>query len=121
MANSELLRSTMAYIESHVHEWDQFAWAHRGDCGTAMCFAGWAVTLAGAEVDFTRFGDESSTSTITPASQRELGLRSSYIDEAARELLDLSLDQSEELFCASNSMERLRMLVDELAAGGGDA
>ncbi len=121
MPNAYLLRRTLAHIEAEPHSWNQFVWARRTDCGTAMCFAGWAVTLAGAQVDFRRFGDELSTNVITPESRSELGLRTLYIDEAAQELLDLSLEEAEELFAGANSIKRLRALVAELAVGECDA
>jgi len=42
----ELLTRTLNHIKLNPEAWDQTHW-----CGTAQCFAGWAVTLAGMRID----------------------------------------------------------------------
>jgi len=49
MPNGELLTKTLAHIEAHPAQWHQTAWFHQADYGTAYCFAGWAIVLAGGE------------------------------------------------------------------------
>src|SRR5487761_1571675 len=56
MANIELLDATMAAIDASEAadtsnvvaplRWDQATWWEQDNCGTAMCFAGWAAHLA---------------------------------------------------------------------------
>lgn len=41
--NLDLLKKTYVHISKNPEEWNQGTWR----CGTGMCFAGWAVTLAG--------------------------------------------------------------------------
>ena len=47
--NVELLESTMFHILADPQNLDQTEWA----CGTTRCFAGHAVEMAGAKIDFT--------------------------------------------------------------------
>jgi hypothetical protein len=49
VVNNELMLRTLHAIEEHPEEWDQRYWRLTSDCGTTMCFAGWACTLAGEE------------------------------------------------------------------------
>lgn len=45
MVNDELMIDTLAQIERTPSEWNQGAYR----CGSGMCFAGWAATLAGGQ------------------------------------------------------------------------
>lgn len=52
MPNIELLNRTLDHIKTNPDTWDQAEW-----CGTAQCFAGWAITLAGARAGIRPGGD----------------------------------------------------------------
>lgn len=41
--NAELAYKVLDHIDAHPESWDQNIW----DCGTAACFAGWAVRFSG--------------------------------------------------------------------------
>lgn len=45
--NHELFVKVLAQIEREPQAWDQQQFAHKRDCGTAYCFAGWACVLDG--------------------------------------------------------------------------
>src|SRR4051812_46897448 len=47
-----LLRKTLEFITDNPDQHRQDTWAKRTECGTAMCLAGWAVTIAGFDIDF---------------------------------------------------------------------
>lgn len=44
--NAELAYRVLDHIDAHPKNWDQHHW-----CGTAKCFAGWAVELSGETPD----------------------------------------------------------------------
>lgn len=44
--NAELAYQVLDQIDAHPETWNQRVW----DCGTAACFAGWAVRLSGCRV-----------------------------------------------------------------------
>lgn len=46
--NAELAWQVIDHIDAHPESWYQGTWW----CGTGGCFAGWAVTLSGAVIDF---------------------------------------------------------------------
>lgn len=48
--NVPLAYSVLDHIDAHPESWDQADWGRKNDCGTRACFAGWAVLLAGGEV-----------------------------------------------------------------------
>lgn len=43
--NADLARRTLAAIEADPTHWNQTTWITTTECGTAYCFAGWAVRL----------------------------------------------------------------------------
>lgn len=57
--NVALLKQTLAHVEAHQADWNQRQWITPADeredpsCGTAYCFAGWAVALSGYKVERT--------------------------------------------------------------------
>jgi hypothetical protein len=65
--NVDLLDKTMSHIETvHAFQqegmeleqgWNQGAWCERTECGTSMCFAGWAVELSGIEHEWKKHPD----------------------------------------------------------------
>lgn len=54
--NAELAYRVLDHIDADPASWDQATWIKRTDCGTVACFAGWAVQLAGGEVEVDRWG-----------------------------------------------------------------
>ena len=96
--NVELLQRTMQYIMDHPEQHDQRHWVVNTDCGTAACFAGWAMILSGRKI----------TS----------GSSSSYIGREARELLGLTRVESMTLFCGDNTRPALQLMVKDLVNGG---
>lgn len=47
--NKQLADQVLAQIEAHPETWDQTDWRTQRDCGTAYCFAGWAVEMSGRQ------------------------------------------------------------------------
>lgn len=45
--NVELLKRVRKHIDRHPDKWDQYTYRDVYECGTVMCFAGWAVQLSG--------------------------------------------------------------------------
>lgn len=81
--NTELINKVIAAIEAEPHRHDQACWASvNPGCGTAMCFAGWAVHLSPEhEIVWATEGDETSfcegpegEEVIYDAAQHLLGL-----------------------------------------------
>lgn len=136
--NVPLLRKTLEHIIAHPGEWDQGEWfidynemvhhyggveslpgmireiwdAHAAQgnaCGTAACFAGHAIQLAG--------------NTITTHRSSLNGIRGADIDidesipECAQRLLGLDDRQAYDLFAASNGLETLKRHVRDITDG----
>lgn len=72
-----------------------------GPCGTALCFAGWALLEAG----------------MTPAEIRRL-VADELISEQAEARLGLTTEQCCDLFCGRNKLVDLRRIVAEICGGG---
>jgi len=106
MANIELLNKVMNHIELHPNQHDQTVWAERTVCGTAMCFAGWAVVLSGGKIAF--------AGNSTRTSQCRIDGAMDDIDLVAERLLGLSMDDANDLFGPTNTIEDLREIVDML-------
>jgi len=85
-----------------------------GVCGTAACFAGWAVHLAGWEIAVERGG---MALAVPPPgdipSFGRLGQRHT-VEGAATHLLGLDYSDAEDLFNGSNSLCEIEDLVDDL-------
>lgn len=124
--NIELLTSTLNYIKLNPDTWEQGLW-----CGTSQCFAGWAVTLAGMNIDqeneCVRVDDmpENLASAVDPDTEwltvREaaviaLGIADSrLIDDGPFGEGDL-LGADAVLFYAGNEMDDLERFVGRLCA-----
>lgn len=119
MPNTDLLRRTLTQIEAHPETWDQKNWGIETDCGTAYCFAGWAVVLSDLPLDWDLEEDEFENQRVVANRTSEdapLGFRLRSIFHVAKQLLDLSMPQAEHLFHADNSLDELRSQVAELTA-----
>jgi len=121
--NVELLRLTLKQIEAEPHAWDQTNWRTQNPgCGTVMCFAGWAVTLAGGNwyssaADAHRswlFAEEGDDRGDLMAFTRGVVIGARW---RARRVLGLDGDQADRLFAHDNTLADLNRIVDELCAG----
>ena len=103
--NVELLEKTMQFIKDHPEKHNQAEW-----CGTAQCFAGWAVELAGYAHGE---GFEDMGLFDSPWSEKVLTTR-----EAATDLLGLTEAEADTLFAADNTRDALELMVKDLINGG---
>ncbi|MGP4093024.1 hypothetical protein [Nonomuraea sp. KM90] len=115
--NAQLLKQTLAHIEANPSEWDQKQYR----CGTGLCFAGWAVQLAGG-----RWYSDNADAALGEALIAEPGEARSFAPESdssvrlvhaefrAEQVLGLSDDQAGRLFYAGNTLPDLRLIVAEL-------
>lgn len=95
MPNLELLDQVVAHVTEHPDEWNQGRWDD--------CVAGWAVKLSPrAEL-------------LGYAEARLDNDRITYVETAAKELLDLDDDQADRLFFYENDLDDIRTVRDELA------
>lgn len=106
--NAELAYRVLDQIDAHPESWNQGTW----DCGTAACFAGWAVRLSGGKVD--PLGDSLDPS-VTEGPDEIVGLA---VDVAAERLLRsdcrsaaTDAEDAGDLFGAFNTREDLGQLV----------
>lgn len=98
--NVDLLNETMQFIKDNPERHDQANW-----CGTAQCFAGWAVALDGWNVD-QREGMASKDG--VQLSVPEAALKSLGMPVAA---------ESWWLFRGGNTVEMLELMVKDLSNG----
>ena len=112
VVNKKLLRKVLRYIKTHPKEWDQDIWGEKKPCGTAFCFAGHALAMAGAklrwskpdedgwqELDAVRFPHRAYETNISRAAQRVLGLTG---------------DQAGYLFGGSNTLKEIESIVSNI-------
>jgi hypothetical protein len=113
--NAELAYRVLDHIDAHPEQWNQKRWW----CGTSGCFAGWAVTLSGEQVN----ADACVTANglimhVSDRAAQVLG----FPDEDA--LIDAAIeamgggipeeDDAPALFNAGNTREDLGRLVAEI-------
>jgi hypothetical protein len=116
--NVELLEKTMQHILDHPEKHDQNYWFTQTECGTAACFAGWACLLSGYEVNWS----SEDAYTNLSGTRRTWGVTGSDGEESdaigsAQELLGLTSQESNTLFCSDNSREALQLMVKDLVNG----
>lgn len=88
--NEQLIRETIAKIhEVGEQGWDQRSFV--SECGTASCFAGWAMRLSGYGITRNRWNDGYDFRTPD-------GSRSVFLEGDARRLLGLTEDQASAIF-----------------------
>lgn len=112
----ELAERVLEQIETHPEQWRQGLWALRTDCGTAYCFAGWAVKLGLPQAEFL-FG----TATYTDAQAVYVhvpGEGAGSIQAYAAEALGLGPDAADALFWGENTLDELRAYVRSLKENG---
>lgn len=111
MINVPLLESTMGRIFAEPENWNQREWVTTDPvylppgnvCGTAMCFAGHAAILDGAQL-------ASSPSNTVVTRDGERWPVASYATLA----LGLTSRQADDLFRAENSLDDLQYKVKDL-------
>lgn len=113
--NAELAYKVLDYIDAHPEQWDQDEW-----CGTAQCFAGWAVSLSIGNPEFAfNFGGLH----ISTHAARALGFESRRVMEnfAAKMQVDAgNVDEygdpmyTYDLFDAGNTRQQLGDMVAEI-------
>lgn len=103
MPNDQLFIDTLAQIEREPSSWYQAEWAVRSnECGTAFCFAGWAVQLAGHEV----LWDSGVVASMTT--------NHVWIERVALDELGITKDQGIQLFAARNQLGTLYEIAAEI-------
>jgi hypothetical protein len=120
--NVALLRLTLKHIEMAPCTWDQEHWRRKAECGTVMCFAGWACTLAGGH--WYTPADENWRSVLRAEDADEeanlIPLSGGPVVEAdarARRVLGLHDWQAKVLFRHTNTLPDLHRIVDEICTG----
>lgn len=107
--NTELLEQVMQHITDHPEQHDQLLWVNQ--CGTAACFAGWAVILDGWTVLHDEDACEPWVSKPTHWYPQE------PISRRAVRLLGLTSVEAHKLFEPDNSREMLALMVKDLVNG----
>lgn len=116
MINEELLTQTLEQIDNHPEDWNQKVWGTTVDlpegntCGTAYCFAGWAVKLAGYEPVF-------NCGTSRFAYDAHVADEVREIAAIARDLLGLTWEQANQLFASHNTREDLHLITKKIIEG----
>jgi len=110
--NVDLLKRTLAHIESHPEEWHQEHYR----CGSGMCFAGWAATLAGGlwaveDVDDDEESGDTDMLVAEPGEAKADEDGNVWAFNRAQRILGLSSDQACVLFGSDNSLDELRGMV----------
>ncbi len=101
--NAELAYMVLDQIDAHPETWNQGTW----DCGTAACFAGWAVRISGG------VSEERVIDTYVVAGPEHVVDRP--VSTAAELLLRHSCGTAEgDLFDPFNTREDLGRLVAEI-------
>jgi len=118
--NVELLLQTLALIQAQPERWYQGSFysvrkvpgggwrsteaEHENDCGTACCFAGWAVAINDRR-EPRRYGDGSDA------------IGANHISVRAMRLLGLTAYEAAHLFSASNTMGKIEQYVHRIVDG----
>lgn len=111
--NAELAYAVLDHIDANPRSWDQNTWW----CGTAACFGGHAILLAGGEIQFGKGGNLAVTGLpelagldIDDAALKVLGLADGWVNDPDD---DPDYD-GEWLFSCTNDREDLGRLVAAL-------
>lgn len=120
--NVELANLVLKEIKAHPDEWEQNSWAYRNECGTAYCFAGWAVKIARPDAVF-QWRNDSHVLGVGHASTVEVGGDrfpvTLPIQDFAQQLLELNSLQATVLFAGGNHLDDLERIVDEYSKESG--
>lgn len=105
MRNVPLLEATMQQIADHPELHNQRWFITQNECGTAGCYAGWAVMLSG----FNKFSLNGAEVVI--------GGEHHNISAVAMDLLGLNIWEALTLFDARNTRAMLELMVKDLVNG----
>lgn len=107
MPNAELAYKILDQIDAHPEQWVQNHWMTTTECGTAYCFAGWAVNLSGGTLQ------EDVYNVIVASGPPEIdGL---LVERAADVLLGIcSRDLPEDLYDGYNCRRDLDRIVADV-------
>lgn len=112
--NVELLDATMAEVEKAARRkgtrkpgFDQNVWRLEDGCRTTMCFAGWALTVSGADWSNLR-------SKVTGVGSRIFGVD---VSKEASRRLGLTHYEAEHLFLTTGTLAEVRRAVALIKAG----
>lgn len=111
--NIELLETTMQFIKDNPEKHNQTSYVDI--CGTASCFAGWALELAGELERVNKINAEQNRTGAWYTDRAYPGL-AIWGAEAAR-ILGLNRDEARMLFSECNSRDQIEELVKELVNG----
>lgn len=118
MANANLLKLTMLYINTFPEKHDQGDWVD--PCESTMCFAGHAAILAGATFKQKIF-DYDNEWCVNPETGKHVKWGSDkpwvYIKEFATNKLDLTFVEAEYLFHHNRTRAELEKAVEMLSEG----
>lgn len=107
--NVPLFRKIFEHIDAHPEEWNQDMWATKTECGTAYCFAGFAMAFSGEdEADFgpdpfVKVGDVSHHTKSDKS-----------IERVGREALGINEKDAETLFWARNTLDDLHSIAADI-------
>lgn len=116
--NKKLLLKTLAYIKAHPEEHNQEYYR----CETGMCYAGWAITLAGGKWAFPVSGDYSDRYVIANTQDNpdhvflDHGLQVINPSDRAERLLGITEIEGCRLFEWENTIEDIERIVNELVS-----
>lgn len=115
MPNEDLLQLTLDHITANPREWDQTQYAAQTECGTAGCFALWAIRLARPDAEPVWTSSHGFRRTATWV---ELGGGDMHcIPELAADLLGIDSRSADALFDECNSLADLTEYVSMLVGG----
>lgn len=123
--NAALAYRVLDWIDAHPEQHDQARWFQKTACGTAGCFAGWTVVLAGHRVGFDEMPDEDGVQrydtidgtrllSVAGVAIDDLGIATSTVECQVCESCGQRDRADDALFAASNSREDLGRLVEEI-------
>jgi hypothetical protein len=114
--NMDKLYAVLDRIEADPEHWNQSSWSGLGECGTTMCFAGWACKLEGlklaVEVDggTADRGSLASGRAISTTAEEILGLTSNEAYNLFIETIHTGLDGR------AKSLQSIKVEVAKIAA-----
>ena len=119
--NAPLAYKILDHIDAHPEQWNQTTWFRESECGTAGCFAGWAVVLTGHDIEFgspdgrgRRYYasvDGDPDSLISEVAASELGIDGMFEPCLCVDECRCCESASDALFAATNSRADLDRLV----------
>lgn len=112
-ANAHLAYAILDHIDADPASHDQTVWFRRNECGTAGCFAGWALHFTGAKMAFARNSyliAANGELYVRGEAEKALGLPydGAWVTDVAE---DGTCEHTEDLFSIHNTREDLHRLV----------